>query len=1011
MQVARPEITETRLRIAEIVSLLARSGVVVLMLTGLWLFRRERERVERSHAVIETLKDVQRDVMTAHHSHAVFLLSGDSNALAEYDGALARSDSGIVSLELLTASDTLQAARRAGLTAALRSVRQLRTAARVLDAPATEPTPTMSRTPMRRPFADSLRGREALVDSLLDSRFVIEQQLLRERRGVEERIHAVVLAWLGVAVLITAVLGMGTLRVRHRYGDALARSAATFRRLAEDSPDGVLVHIDGTIVFANAAAACMLMTERSLLVGTDVFSHVHPDDRSTIEQRTVQVAQERQTTAPRLIRFLRSDGTACEAEARGAPIDFDLQPAVQVVLRDLTARRVAEHALQSSEQRFRAVLDAMGEGVVLQDTALAIQLWNPAAERILGLTNAQMTGRTSYDPGWRAIDQFGRELNPEQHIGAVALRTGKPADGVMGVERPARDRVWLQVTAVPLCQVEEAAPYAVVVTFSDITAQRLANERLRVSEIRYRLLAENSADLVILRAKDRTITYASPSHARVLGWDPEELIGQRENSLLHADDAARGRFARAEAVESDPQVMSVRLRHKQGHYVWVEIVVSVIRDANGDFDGYLVTGRDVTTRLALEDELHQAQKMEVMGRMASGVAHDFNNLLTVIRLSTEMLRLETRRAGVTFESLTDIESAVDRASALTAHLLTFSRRQHSAPSPLLPGRIAGESLPILKRLAGSTVSVTLDSGPEMLDAWIWGDQVRFEQVLVNLVSNAKDAMPDGGTVRVTCATVALQESVAHRFGVIAAGRYVTLTVEDTGIGMTSDVLAHLFDPFYTTKPQGRGTGLGLSIVYGVVHEALGTITVSSAHGSGSRITVYWPRSEAPAAQPRIEGDVADTDAHPTVMRPDAAAASAQPDVAQPAHAFLLVDDEESVRRVLARQLEANGHVVTTAASGIEALEILRSASGAIAGVISDVRMPGMTGVQLVEQMHAEGMEIPVLLISGQLDEQLPREWAAKAHVRFLPKPISGLALGRAVLELIEHSSSGRGTLR
>lgn len=997
----RPEITETRIRIAETLGLLARVGIVALMLTGLWRVSRERERVEHSHAVIETLKDVRRDLMTADHSHAAFIRSGDRVALAAYESAIGRTASAIRSLDVSTADDVRQTVRGDRLAAGIRNVRQRQLAMPEVDATAADPTRAVPLALLDQALADSLRGLDLLVDSLI----VTEHQLLRERRTVEERIRTIMLAWLGVAVLMTAMLGIGTLRVRRRYAAALARSAATFRRLADDNPDGVLVHIGETIVYANAAAAHMLLTTRSALVGSGVLSHVHPDDHGTIKQRTAQVAQQKQTTVPRLIRYLRSDGTECEAEARGAPIDFDLQPAVQVVLRDLSARRGAERALQSSEQRFRAVLDAMDEGVILQDAGLVIQLWNPAAERIFGLTGDQLAGRNSEDAGWHAIDQFGAELAPEQHVAAVALRTGRPASSVMGVVRAARDLVWIHVTAVPLSQAEDAVPYAVVVTFSDITAQRLANDTLLVSENRYRLLAANSADLVIRSARDGTITYASPSHARVLGWDPDELIGQVETILLHPEDADRGGFARAGDLWREPQVMTVRLRHKRGDHVWMEIVISDIRDANGDHDGSLVSGRDVTARLALEDELRQAQKMEVMGRMASGVAHDFNNLLTVIRSSTEMMRLETRQAGVTFESLADIESATDRAAALTAHLLTFSRRQHSAPSPLLPARIARESLPILKRLAGDAVSVSLESGPEMLDAWIWGDQVRFEQILVNLVSNAKDAMPDGGTIRVTCATAALQESVTHRFGVIAPGRYVTLTVEDTGIGMTGDVLAHLFDPFYTTKPQGRGTGLGLSIVYGVVHEAQGTITVRSARGTGSRITVYWPRRESPDTALHSATAGTGVDAAGPVPTAIADTVLTQAGATQPTHhTILLVDDDPSVRRVLARQLEVDGHVVMTAASGVEALDILRSASGVFAGVVSDVRMPGMTGVQLVEQIHAEGMKIPVLLVSGQLDQQLPREWATQGFVSFLPKPISGLALRRAVLTMIEHSS-------
>jgi two-component system cell cycle sensor histidine kinase/response regulator CckA len=458
---------------------------------------------------------------------------------------------------------------------------------------------------------------------------------------------------------------------------------------------------------------------------------------------------------------------------------------------------------------------------------------------------------------------------------------------------------------------------------------------------------------------------------------------------------------------------------RRGHErIWIHVnAVPLLPDGGTAPAGVVVTFADITARLALEEQLRQAQKMEVMGRMASGVAHDFNNLLTIIRSASELLRLDASRAGVVFDSLDDIESATDRAVALTAHLLTFSRRQHAAPALLNPARLVADALPILRRLGGDGVTVEHEPHREAEQAWIWADPVRFEQVLVNLVSNAKDAMPAGGMVRVQTNVVTLAQAVSHRFGAIAAGRYVTLTVEDGGTGMTSEVLDHLFDPFYTTKPQGRGTGLGLSIVYGVVHEALGTITVDSDPGRGSRLTVYWPQADAPAAVPASTTPVSSvpvasavtgtsnptvaptnvTSSTPVSRRPDAVALE---EGIAPGELILLVDDEVSVRRVVAKQLESHGYVVITADSGRSALAMLRNEAFDIRVVVSDVRMPEMTGIEMVEAMLAEHIDRPVLLVSGQMDAQLPRTWPADAVVRFLPKPLSGIALRRAVRELM-----------
>ena len=686
--------------------------------------------------------------------------------------------------------------------------------------------------------------------------------------------------------------------------------------------------------------------------------------------------------------------------------------AAHEILRDLTARLDAERERDQSQARYRAVLDAMGEGVVLQDEQLVIKHWNPAAERILGLTGDQLAGKTSFDPSWRAVDEDGEPLPGERHMAAIAMRTGAQVTGTMGVERAGRDRVWITVTAVPLFRAAETAPHAVVVTFADITAARDARARIEESETRYRLLADHSADLVSQRDLNHTMIYASPSHLQILGWQPEEIVGKSGFGLIHPEDRERIEQARTDHLRSgDAPVLTSRARHKDGHYVWLEATSSTVRAPDGTIEGYITSARDITARRALEDELRQSQKMEVMGRMASGIAHDFNNLLTVIRSSAELLRMDARRAGVTLDAIAEIDGATDRATALTTHLLTFSRRQHYAPKREAVAGLVQSVEPFLRRMCPANVQLHVDTDPQMAEAWIWADPVRIERVFTNLASNACDAMPAGGTLRVSCSAIAFQTPVNHRFGIIQPGRYVAFRFEDSGTGIAPSTLENLFDPFFTTKPQGRGTGLGLSIVYGVVHEALGTITVTSDEGVGSCFTVYWPRAEAPTpgAQRATPQSVAEVPSQPMDGSLDAptAPATGSPVAARAATApsgdgatVLLVDDDDSVRRVVSRQLEVVGYRVISVSSGSEALAILQASGSAVRAMITDVRMPEMTGIELVDAMHVAGVDIPVLLVSGQLDAQIPTDWPMSSRRRFMSKPISGVALRKALDELL-----------
>ena len=736
-------------------------------------------------------------------------------------------------------------------------------------------------------------------------------------------------------------------------------------------------------------------------------AEAHGADRAASGFTVEEMASEYRALRASVIRLwtLANDGlTSADIEDLMRFNESVDQGLAESIVFHASERRAADRALFVSEQRYRTLLHEMAEGVLLYDEKLHVTLWNPAAERILGLTGDQLAGNDAYDPQWRLIDHSGKAMRDDDQFAAIALRTGIPASGLMGVDRADGSRVWMQVNAAPLSDEGNSVPNAVEVTLHDVTAEREATRLLEESEMRYRTLAANSIDLVSRLSMEGVFEYASPSYSTVLGWRPDELIGKRAVDLVHADDAEALRRRNATLkIGTDSPAMSVRLRHRDGHYVWIESVARPTVGATGVVVGMQVAERDVSERRALQGRLNQAQKMEAMGRMASGVAHDFNNLLTVVRATADLLRVDqvdtVERDGL----LDAICDSVDLAAQLTAQLLAFSHGQHTEPTSVAIGNLLRNTRALLVRIVGPRISIALTLTPEAEAATITADPVQIEQVLLNLVMNARDAMPGGGVATVHGAIDNVEQHRAHLHGTIAPGKYVVISVTDAGAGMSAEVLSHLFDPFYTTKPQGRGIGMGLAAGFGIVEQALGAIVVQSEAGAGSTVSIYWPIvSSAPP-----DADRACIVTTPVLsMRPVAQANTepappAAPDtVGASSGVVLVVDDEDAVRQVVTRLLERDGYRVIAVSSGAEAIAAAQRAGTSVRALLSDVRMPGMSGVEMVAALLAKGIDLPVLFMSGQLDAPLPTDWPPTMPRHFMGKPFTAETLSQAMRELL-----------
>ena len=481
------------------------------------------------------------------------------------------------------------------------------------------------------------------------------------------------------------------------------------------------------------------------------------------------------------------------------------------------------------------------------------------------------------------------------------------------------------------------------------------DEALRRREAFFRKVLQQSADITSVLARDGRRLFVSSGVTAVLGFTEEEALAIKVGESTHPDDQARvaAAFRQLVGTPGAQERIRFRQRRKDGSYLLVDALVQNALD-DPDVGGVVVTTRDVTEQVRLEQQFLQAQKLESVGRLAGGVAHDFNNLLTVILSCTELLQSETTPAGA--EYVGEILLAAERARGLTRQLLAFARKGVVSPGPVDLTAQVRASERILRRLVGEDVIVEVD-----LQAPLWPvycDAGQLDQVLLNLVVNARDAMPGGGRLTIGTANVP---------GVDGAPDQVRLTVRDTGVGLTPEARKHLFEPFFTTKPSGKGTGLGLATVHGIVQQHGGRLQVESTPGKGTCFEVLLPRSHLRAL--------------PAEVSPELPRSRAE-------ERILLVEDEPTVRHLAENALVGAGYRVVPAADGESARRLLGDRDLRLDLVVTDVVLPGADGRSVAEYARQERPSIPVLFTSGYPADRLSSGGVLDAEVDFLPKPFT-----------------------
>lgn len=570
-----------------------------------------------------------------------------------------------------------------------------------------------------------------------------------------------------------------------------------------------------------------------------------------------------------------------------------------------------------------------------------------------------------------ALQQTGLQVINASTL--IPLRVGATLVGIVYLEHIIEDVELLQ----GFCSHAAAAIHSTQLLE---TEREQAETALRISEDRHRILFDASPlPIWVFDPETLAILAVNDALVRVTGYPRTELLTMRVPDLNPRDAMTWLSEAAPDGADDKPRhvgIMSYVCKNRRVVELDVTSHVTLL-------DGrpvMLALGVDVTHSKKIEEQLRQSQKMDAIGQLAGGVAHDFNNIIAVILGSTDWLIDELGKGHPLVAEVREVEAAAHRAASLTRQLLTFSRQQRRKVTVVELNAVVVEVEKMLSRVVGEDIamSTTLAS-----DLWpIEADHGQLEQVLMNLVVNARDAMPKGGTISIETSNVELTETDASSLGV-APGSYVMLSVRDTGIGMDADTKAHVFEPFFTTKEVGRGTGLGLSTVFGIVNQSSGAIAVTSAPGQGATFCVYLPRHE-----------------NGQVVQEDAGAAAVV--VGRGGQRILLVEDDDRLRAVIARQLRSWGYLLFEASHGAAALEIVRDATQSIDLLLTDLVMPGIDGRALANHVLATRPHTKVLFMSGHTHHPSVKT-PLGAQERFIEKPFTSSGLSAAVRQALEHS--------
>ncbi len=636
---------------------------------------------------------------------------------------------------------------------------------------------------------------------------------------------------------------------------------------------------------------------------------------------------------------------------------------------DVTDHRRTEEELA----KFRLGIERSGEIIFLTDREGHILYVNPAFERIYGFSKEEVLGRTP-----RILKSGLHDREVYKQIWEMLLAKETVSSEIVNKTKDGR-LLTMSSSANPVLD-EEGNIVGFLAIQRDITERKMTDRALRESEERLRTLMEKVPDGVGVLATDGRILYANPAMGALLGYTTDQMLGRRVTDFQHPEDRGRAADRIKSLLRGGPESPAqYRLIHRDGSVVTSEITSRVI-----EFEGepaLLSTVRDLTERMELEEQLRQAQKMEAVGQLAGGMAHDFNNLLTVVQVNTELLadRLPEADGQVT-DDIEELKAAVARGKKLIEKLLAFSRREELKIEPLDLRKLITDFEPTLRRLLPENIDIQIDP-PDGLDK-VLASAGSVEQIVMNLATNARNAMPEGGQLRLALWPTYLEAADWFATGRTVPGAFVCLAVSDTGIGMDELTQARLFEPFFTTRRSSGGTGLGMAVVYGLAKQLGGHVHVYSELGQGTTIKVYLPVAAPDFGEAPPVGETAI-------------------EVRGGSETILVAEDEPALRRAARRILERLGYQVLLAADGDEALRVFEANQDRIDLIVTDVVMPKRGGRALYQALRERGAQVPFLFASGYTAGDVEESAQLDPGLPFLAKPWTLSELAQKIRQVLD----------
>jgi PAS domain S-box-containing protein len=746
-----------------------------------------------------------------------------------------------------------------------------------------------------------------------------------------------------------------------------------FKLLFDTVGDGLCVcDRDGRYVAANPGLHRLLGYAPGELVGRSIEEVVRSGDRGRLRADYAKSL----LGEPHLEEWtlLRKDGSLVRTEVSTRRLP---DGNVAGVIRDLSERERSDAGLRASEERLRATLDSTPE-VAIQWYGVdgRVLFWNRASERLYGYSAREAVGRT--------LDELIQTKAEAAAFGEICRRvheTGRPygpdefdirrRDGSRGVS----------LSTIFEIPGEGGAPWFVCMDV-DITARKEAERALKDRETRLRSYFELPLVGLAITSLEKGWLEVNDRLCEMLGYPREELQKLTWAELTHPDDLAPdvAQFNRVLRGEIEGYSLEKRFVRKGGTVMHSFLSVRCARKADRSVDYFIALLQDVTEQKRLEENLRQYQKEESIGRLAGGVAHDFNNLLTSILGFADCAREGLAPESPAAKDIDRVIEAGKRGAALTQQLLAFARKKIVSPRLADLNVVIRRMEPLLRRLLGEDVALEVRPAPSLPPVRI--DVGTFDQVLMNLAVNARDAMPSGGRLTIETAEVVLDAEYARLRPEVAAGRYVRVEVSDTGAGMTREVRERVFEPFFTTKPVGQGTGLGLAVVQGIVRQAGGHVVVDSEPGCGSRFRIFLPG---------VEGTPSDPEERP-----------AAPSAASGAETLLVVEDDAPVLDLIRSVLVSRGYRVLAARDGEEALA-RAAAEKRIDLLITDVVMPGMDGADLARRLRSLRPGLRVLFASGYPEDAIAPHGVLEAGVDLIQKPYTPSTLAARVRAVLDRA--------